>query len=564
MIYGKVNLSNKLDLPTASLCPTFPSWIIVNKTHRYQAPATCHSLYSGVITSRAAATKIYAHSENISSKDVTSSSPDITSESQDEQVDEKFNWFKNWWAVQVVDNLETDRPNKIQLLNKDYIVWKGHSGNWIAMDDECPHRMAPLSEGRIEKDGNLLCSYHAWRFNESGKCVKIPHAEDEKAHTVACNSPRSAVQTYPCKTRGSLLWIWPDDSASAFDESSETQLPMDDDLADFYENHAGDYPFSPYVRIFPYSYDVLMEMFVDPARMPIAYHGLVPGFSRYNAAPINMKRATAVGDKPILDAVTFKNPPISAQVYYEIRLPGLIAARSRDDKGRPIARDNVFVRPVTSGKSMMIMTPATETAISNPKKASFFKKLFLQFIKIEAHAKVLNKIFDSNIVLLHEQDKNLKKRGSRFAAKNNYFMPNTEDTLVTSFREWFETIGERGAAFGGDQLSDSKIDLSKKELLDRYEQHTKHCKLSSQGLKTVRTAISVLKSLCVLSSFIASVLLIKELSTNASLNVLSIVKNIKLMTSAVFSCIFLSISMYLEEKIIPLFYFEDHSYADMD
>lgn len=113
----------------------------------------------------------------------------------------KFNWFKNWWPVQVVDNLRTDRPNKARILGKDLIVWKGHSGMWIAMDDECPHRMAPLSEGRIEKAGNLLCSYHAWRFNESGKCVRIPHAEDEKAHFVACNSPRSAVQTYPCKVQ---------------------------------------------------------------------------------------------------------------------------------------------------------------------------------------------------------------------------------------------------------------------------------------------------------------------------------------------------------------------------
>lgn len=116
----------------------------------------------------------------------------------------KFDWFKNWWPVQAVDNLPTDRPYRIQLLGNYYVVWKGHSGEWIAMDDECPHRLAPLSEGRIEHDGNLLCSYHAWRFDESGKCVKIPHAEDEKAHSVACNSPRSAVQTYPCKVQ--FLW----------------------------------------------------------------------------------------------------------------------------------------------------------------------------------------------------------------------------------------------------------------------------------------------------------------------------------------------------------------------
>lgn len=118
-----------------------------------------------------------------------------------QEGEEEFDWFKTWWPVQAVQNLPTDRPYRIQLLGKYYAVWKGHNGDWIAMDDECPHRLAPLSEGRIEDDGNLLCSYHAWRFNESGKCVKIPHAEDEKAHSVACSSSRSAVQTYPCKVK---------------------------------------------------------------------------------------------------------------------------------------------------------------------------------------------------------------------------------------------------------------------------------------------------------------------------------------------------------------------------
>eukprot|EP00971_Amphidinium_carterae_P168400 3336522-Amphidinium_carterae.2 len=36
-------------------------------------------------------------------------------------------------------------------------------GEWHVMLDACPHRSAPLSEGRVEEDGTLLCSYHAWR-----------------------------------------------------------------------------------------------------------------------------------------------------------------------------------------------------------------------------------------------------------------------------------------------------------------------------------------------------------------------------------------------------------------
>jgi nitrite reductase/ring-hydroxylating ferredoxin subunit len=47
-----------------------------------------------------------------------------------------------------------------------------HDGaRWRAFEDRCPHRLAPLSEGRVEADGTLLCAYHAWRFDGGGACT---------------------------------------------------------------------------------------------------------------------------------------------------------------------------------------------------------------------------------------------------------------------------------------------------------------------------------------------------------------------------------------------------------
>ena len=43
-------------------------------------------------------------------------------------------------------------------------------------DDACPHRLAPLSDGRIDKLGRLQCAYHGWCFNGSGHCKLIPQA----------------------------------------------------------------------------------------------------------------------------------------------------------------------------------------------------------------------------------------------------------------------------------------------------------------------------------------------------------------------------------------------------
>lgn len=43
-----------------------------------------------------------------------------------------------------------------QLLGKDLVVWQDGEDRWTTFDDRCPHRAAPLTEGRVEKDGSLL------------------------------------------------------------------------------------------------------------------------------------------------------------------------------------------------------------------------------------------------------------------------------------------------------------------------------------------------------------------------------------------------------------------------
>lgn len=358
-----------------------------------------------------------------------------------------------------------------------------------------------------------------------------------------------------------MFWIWPDASDSAYVDSAKEPLPMDDDLADFYENHARDLGFFPFRRILPYSYDVLMEEIADPARMHIAHHGLIPGFKRDKAAPMNMKEASAVGDKEIIGAVSFNNPPMSHWVHYEIRPPGLVSAHSKDDKGQPLGKDQAFITPLGPGTSMLIMVPVAMRMVANPPKGNPFMKPFYAWIIARIQVAVMNKIFDSNAVLLHEQDKKIKQLGSKFAAKDEYFVPAKEDTLLMAFRRWFETVGDHGAAFGCDQPIETE--LSKEEILDRYEQYTKHCKIALQTLKDANSAVVVLKTVFYVSSLVASVLVLKELSVGA-MSLVSMVKNVMLMVSALVSVLSFYFVNYLEKKFIPLFFFVDHSYADMD
>jgi len=54
-------------------------------------------------------------------------------------------------------------------------VYRGPT-QWRCFLDQCPHRLVPLSEGRIDEGGRLQCSYHRLAVAGDGGCVGIPQA----------------------------------------------------------------------------------------------------------------------------------------------------------------------------------------------------------------------------------------------------------------------------------------------------------------------------------------------------------------------------------------------------
>jgi hypothetical protein len=45
------------------------------------------------------------------------------------------------------------------------VLWADAAGQWRAFEDRCPHRLATLSDGLVDKQrGEIVCAYHGWRF----------------------------------------------------------------------------------------------------------------------------------------------------------------------------------------------------------------------------------------------------------------------------------------------------------------------------------------------------------------------------------------------------------------
>ena len=83
-------------------------------------------------------------------------------------------------------------------------IWHDAEG-WHAFSDVCPHRLIPLTEGRISADGNLQCGYHGWEFEGSGSCVAIPQGgnpRNSRACAVAYQTAeRQGESTVPCRLK---------------------------------------------------------------------------------------------------------------------------------------------------------------------------------------------------------------------------------------------------------------------------------------------------------------------------------------------------------------------------
>ena len=91
------------------------------------------------------------------------------------------------------------------LLDEPIVLYRNEVGTVQALADQCPHRFAPLSMGRIE-NGGITCAYHGLAFGRGGACIANPHGPITKSMTV---------RSYPIAEAHRGIWIWMGEPALA-------------------------------------------------------------------------------------------------------------------------------------------------------------------------------------------------------------------------------------------------------------------------------------------------------------------------------------------------------------
>jgi phenylpropionate dioxygenase-like ring-hydroxylating dioxygenase large terminal subunit len=107
-------------------------------------------------------------------------------------------FIQGWYWALPSHALKPGKVKAVTLLGRNLAMFRGSSGQIVAMDAYCPHMGAHLAEGKVEGDG-IRCFFHNWKYDAAGTCIDVP----------SLGKPLSAhVKTWQTAEHYGLIWVW--------------------------------------------------------------------------------------------------------------------------------------------------------------------------------------------------------------------------------------------------------------------------------------------------------------------------------------------------------------------
>ncbi|EJK47955.1 hypothetical protein THAOC_33290 [Thalassiosira oceanica] len=375
-------------------------------------------------------------------------------------------------------------PVQVRVCGLDIAVWHAPlldkrqrvAANFSAFVDACPHRLAPLSQGRVDDvTGCIECPYHGWQFDSSGNLTALPQLDPGKRlESVTAGREATAL---PVHKAGDLLFVflpteltgesWP------ISRLPEHHYPYLQDNIDEKANW--------YVRELPYSFDFLLENFLDP--VPFAHHSLQG--TRDDGSNIQME--------------------VVAQNFTHFETTFVDICRGKE-------RDGVlsFQRPAF----YHFRVRENETAAYDPKlhifctpvEAGRCRVMLKEFEKVPSWLGHLgsNRFLNTDL-WLHETERavrlnddmnklngpvsvGLARRGKTATVEGlNYVIGTKSDLGPTQFRKWLNEKFAVTSPFGpSDPASLPRHSMTRAEQIDPWVMHARTCSKCQRALRFMR------------------------------------------------------------------------------
>ncbi|XP_062212756.1 protochlorophyllide-dependent translocon component 52, chloroplastic-like [Phragmites australis] len=452
--------------------------------------------------------------------------------------EDAFDWLDQWYPIAPVCDLDPRAPHGKMVLGLSVVVWYDRgAGEWRVFDDVCPHRLAPLSEGRVDDKGRLQCVYHGWCFDEAGDCKFIPQAPALGAQ-VHKNS-KACVASYPCVVQNKVLWFYPRTEPEYKGVLQRKRPPYMAEIDDpSYFTVFG-------MRDFPYGYDILAENLMDPSHVPYAHKGLIRRFrnpedpgrdhDQEGGGPIKLKieEASINGFLSAMERGYWKF--VAPCTFYS---SGTSQAANQGNKKTPRFMLVVFCVPVAPGRSRLIWAFPRNFGV-------WLDKIIPRWFYHIGQ----NRVLDSDAYLLHVEE-------HRFAAagldnwQNKCYVPASSDTMVIAFRNWFKKFCKNQVGWATPQADQLPPTPTKDQLMERYWSHVVQCTSCSAALKAMKVLEVALQ--------VTSVAIVGFLAVVKGTLVTSAVQRTAVVSAAMLC---FAASRWLANFIDKNFYFQDYSHA---
>ncbi|CAI5490449.1 unnamed protein product [Closterium sp. Naga37s-1] len=442
---------------------------------------------------------------------------------------ERFEWSRAWYAVGVAADMDASRPHALTVVGRPLVLWRDASLSWRCFADQCPHRLVPLSEGRIDSSGRLACSYHGWAFAGTGACELIPQAAPEHPGQPprALASPRACATAFPMKEMHGVLFVWPDEHSAH--QAEATPLPLPNGV-DFNEYTV----FPAYSRLLPYGFEFLGENLADPSHFPFSHHG-VGTTTREQGGPMTQIAVVESGaagfhgpfhmvSSELPSDFAFQAPQLVVYTYYlKQQQPKFPFFKSKPKEAAPPNAFTLclYMTPSAPGSSIVVSLQML--------KRGDGKKMGFPLPPWSVHLRQ-HQIYDGDAYFLHCQERTLQHweqqqqqqqgaqgegnegdselgagsgRGSGWRA---FYMPTSSDLFVVAFRQWLAKYAGGAVAyppaFSGVSLPHKPA--PKEVVLDRMASHTAHCTSCSSALATLQRVHLLLPALSLLAAVAAA------------------------------------------------------------
>jgi phenylpropionate dioxygenase-like ring-hydroxylating dioxygenase large terminal subunit len=370
-------------------------------------------------------------------------------------------WQQRWYPIAYLEDLDPRRPTPFTLLGIDLVLWhEPASGQWQAFADLCPHRLVPLSEGRINDRGELECPYHGWSFDGSGRCTTLPQASPDQQQ-LACSSARSRCQRFATASGQGLLFVFAGDP----DASAAVPLPLVPPLEQPGWLVQGTF------RDLPMDALTVLENVLDVSHVPFTHHRTVG--RRENAAPVE---AELTGFGPDGFTALWPEGPRKGRLgsQHTSFVAPCLMWHDLTAKGFGRILTVVYVTPIRPGECRLFARFPFQFSSPLPKLLVGLRPRWLQHIGNHT-------VLEDDQIFLHWQERALASRGGSANVEQACFLPTGADLYVRALHRWVREVG--GVPFPGQSLPPR---LLKEPLLERWQAHTRHCRACSRALRRIR------------------------------------------------------------------------------